>query len=719
MFLGIFIFNTIIASSTSLECDGQPNGRKGLFMLQKSNPTIKIMLLFMAVTLLLIPSTSTAESTRLLTVQSINDVHGEHSADQALSVLGSEDLTASQDDWDNYIEFAPANNSNYTGVFTFQLPADISPADVTSLVVETNYMGPDRDSQRWQWRIRDVEKKRFVLLGDNSEARDWYWTSMSWTINSNACIDAEGRIKIKFRSNNAYDVCNIDYLVVRVQLSDATPDENLAPVVDAGKDQILQLADGDLLLDGSVSDEGLPTGGSLTTSWSMASGADSVSFDDPSQAQTRVHFSASGTYELTLSATDGELSATDTVQVTVEDSDTPSDGEFKEIPLKSEITSVQPMTGIVLWTDSDVGKTDAIQLEYAYMKYNAVVQKRDQYDWDAVDNLLTQVAARGHQAILRFYFVYPGDQTTVPKYIKDSSDYNETKGSSEGLTTWFPDWSSTELKSFTLDFYEAFAQRYDGDPRLAFLQVGFGLWAEYHIYDGPLTLGRTFPSKAYQAQFIRNMDTVFDVLPWSISIDAMDGARTPFEADQDLLEIDFGLFDDSFLHETHSEYNAECFNFFEYQARVNTAPMGGELSYYSDYDQKHALDANGPYGTSFEKLAAQYNITYMIGNDQPDYQSLARIQSAGMATGYKFQVKAFQASATQAKITVKNTGIAPIYFDAYVAVNGKRSSASLKGLMPGTSEEFQVESGGEQPTLAIECDRLVTGQEIEFDAQLP
>ena len=72
------------------------------------------------------------------------------------------------------------------------------------------------------------------------------------------------------------------------------------------------------------------------------------------------------------------------------------------------------MTGIVLWTDSDYRDTDTIQLEYAYMAYNDIVNQKDQYEWSGVDSLLDQVAGRGHQAILRFYFVYPGQSTTVP-----------------------------------------------------------------------------------------------------------------------------------------------------------------------------------------------------------------------------------------------------------------------------------------------------------------
>ena len=89
--------------------------------------------------------------------------------------------------------------------------------------------------------------------------------------------------------------------------------------------------------------------------------------------------------------------------------------------------------------------------------------------------LLDEVAGRGHQAMLRFRFVYPGYETSVPDYIKGLGDYSETQGQSEGRTTWFPDWAHPELQRFALEFYTELAAQYDTDARLAFIQTGFGL----------------------------------------------------------------------------------------------------------------------------------------------------------------------------------------------------------------------------------------------------
>ena len=85
-----------------------------------------------------------------------------------------------------------------------------------------------------------------------------------------------------------------------------------------------------------------------------------------------------------------------------------------------------------------------------------------------------------------------------------------------------------------------------------------------------------------------------------------------------------------------------------------------------------------------------------------------------MAAGYKFKIVSFQASSDSAIAVVKNVGIAPFYYDAYISVDGKRSPISLKLLAPGEEIECPVSKGGTDPQLEIESDRLVEGQSIGF-----
>jgi hypothetical protein len=388
--------------------------------------------------------------------------------------------------------------------------------------------------------------------------------------------------------------------------------------------------------------------------------------------------------------------------------------DLRPLPLESKVTHVQPMTGIVLWSDSEHVKTDAIQLEFSYMKYGDVVARAGDYDWSAVERVLDAIAARGHQAILRFYDTYVGKKTAVPEYIKKLPDYKETTAPSEKKPTDFPDWSHPELQRFILEFYGKFAEKYDRDPRLVFVETGFGLWSEYHIYDGPMKLGKTFPDNEYQGKFLKRLAEAFQATPWMISVDAA-GEHTPLGTRNELLALPFGNFDDSFLCRQHATENEPNWRFFG-RDRYLRAPAGGEFSYYNDQDQKHALDPKGPHGIPFETAARDFHITFMIGSDQPNYQKLERIRAAGLACGYRFKVTDFRSGNGRSKVTITNSGIAPLYHEAYVAVKGVRAKASLKGLAPGQSRTDEIAAEG--GTVTIESDRLVKGQRIEFEADL-
>lgn len=388
--------------------------------------------------------------------------------------------------------------------------------------------------------------------------------------------------------------------------------------------------------------------------------------------------------------------------------------DFQYVDIDSEVTEVQPMTGIVLWNTNNQINTDAISLEYSYMDYADIVIAEDTYDWTPVDNLLDQMAARNHQAVLRFRFSYPGQTTNVPQYIKDLPDYNEIEGLSENKVTWFPDWTHPELQDFTLKFYQEYAARYDADPRLAFVQVGFGLWAEYHIYSGPFVLGETFPSKAYQKTFFDTLNDAFDKTYWSISIDAASSTYSPFSAEPDYLDLTFGVFDDSFMHAGHSGYNENSWNFFD-RERYKWAPAGGEFSYYSSYDQQNVLNENvGAHGIPYEIFAQDFHITYINGNDQPNYHPMDRIKEASMRSGYKFKLLSFQTKPDSSIIEVTNVGVAPIYIDAFMTVNGVRSTESLKLLLPDATKVFHIAAGGDNAVVTIESDEILSTEEIQY-----
>jgi hypothetical protein len=393
------------------------------------------------------------------------------------------------------------------------------------------------------------------------------------------------------------------------------------------------------------------------------------------------------------------------------------DEALKQIELNSKIENVQPMTGIVLWSSNEAIETAPIQLEYSYLTYRDVMKSPVQYDWSKVEELLSEAASRKHQMILRWHDTYVGQKTGVPEFIAKSPEYKIIVGKSEGKSTEFPDWSYQPLQDSVLEFFTEFGKRYDRDPRLAFVQVGFGLWAEYHIYDGPMEMGKTFPSMEYQTKFLKHVGQSLKQTPWMISVDAANNEWSPIEDNRTVQDLRFGMFDDSFNHKDHEKQNVPNWKILGFD-RWHFAPMGGEFAFFNRNEQRLALAPKGPYGTSFETHAARFHVTFMIGDAQPQYQKPDRIKAAGRSIGYAFRIVRFESDDNKSIVEIENIGIAPMYHDAFPSVNGTRAADSLKGLLPTQRKTFKINAGSSQPDLNIESDRLVDGQKIEFEAEL-
>jgi len=91
---------------------------------------------------------------------------------------------------------------------------------------------------------------------------------------------------------------------------------NQAPSVDAGSDQSVILPS-TAFLDGTVTDDGVPPQGVLTTVWSQISGPSTATFADAFAVDTTASFTTTGTYVLRLTADDSELFSFDELSVTV------------------------------------------------------------------------------------------------------------------------------------------------------------------------------------------------------------------------------------------------------------------------------------------------------------------------------------------------------------------------------------------------------------------
>ena len=126
---------------------------------------------------------------------------------------------------------------------------------------------------------------------------------------TNATFSAAGSYNLQLSAFDG-EFTRTDTVVVTVQIV------NQPPVVNAGPDVTVMISAGAHLV-GTVTDDGLP-GGPLAIQWSKVSGPGTATFTTPAQAATDVSFSGIGVYTLMLSASDGALTRTDSVVVTVD-----------------------------------------------------------------------------------------------------------------------------------------------------------------------------------------------------------------------------------------------------------------------------------------------------------------------------------------------------------------------------------------------------------------
>ena len=134
-----------------------------------------------------------------------------------------------------------------------------------------------------------------------------------------------------------------------------------------------------------------------------------------------------------------------------------------------------------------------------------------------VEPRLQASASRGKHAILRFYMDYPQPEGSyvshTPQFLTEEP-YNVamTSWSSDDLSSvgLSPNYADPNLVLALTNFITALGQRYDGDNRIAFIQLGLlGFWGEWHTWTGDNSTDFWIPDETRMA-VIDAYDIAFD-----------------------------------------------------------------------------------------------------------------------------------------------------------------------------------------------------------------
>ena len=377
--------------------------------------------------------------------------------------------------------------------------------------------------------------------------------------------------------------------------------------------------------------------------------------------------------ELTNPVVSDEL-AEDTAKEPEEYISSRSGSQSFEFTYDRATTAGNPLKGLLssyLWSEPHNDLPHS--LEFIYIPLNALVADLDTYTFEAgLEPHLQAASDRGNHVVMRVFIDYPTREYGLPNYLEELVSCSPYLDYGGGCS---PDYSNPHLQSAILNFISEFGNRYDGDNRIGFIQMGLlGYWGEWHTF--PNT--ENFANGLFQQEVIDMFDTSFHTTPIQI--------RYPI---QDSVSRSIGFHDDSFAYATVGDVDWYFWSKMEAASAENRwmeVPTGGEV--YPPiqsilFTDSFVVDEDGQ---DFDLVVSITHATYMLmysafsmsGTGYVGDQ-LERAKQSSLAMGYEFSIEDINVEASNLhggfvdlslEIAIQNTGVAPFYYPLNLSVIG-------------------------------------------------
>ncbi|HEY3268763.1 MAG TPA: DUF4832 domain-containing protein [Armatimonadota bacterium] len=329
----------------------------------------------------------------------------------------------------------------------------------------------------------------------------------------------------------------------------------------------------------------------------------------------------------------------------------------------------------------------------------AMVEPREgEYNWAILDTPAQRWISRGKQVAFRITCSENWMRFATPEWVKDAGAkgafYVFGKGPDPNGSCWDPDFGDPVFLKKLDAFLSAMAARYDGNPDVAFIDVGsYGLWGEGH------TLMSSQVSEAKADPIIRrHIDLYRKHFPRTLLCisDDVAGPEKPgrrFPLTDYALSQGVTLRDDSIMVQPppKSWFHAEMA-----QAFWPKLPVILEHEHYGGSKDRGAWGD----GSLLLKAVEAYHASYLSIHWWPRTllaENRAVIDSINRRLGYRLQLREvswpktirigepFTVSARWA-----NAGVAPCYPGGFVAITLKDAKGGIASAL--TDETFNVRS---------------------------
>ncbi len=385
-------------------------------------------------------------------------------------------------------------------------------------------------------------------------------------------------------------------------------------------------------------------------------------------------------------------------------------------------------------------------MEWGYFALRDVVIGKRQYDWSPLERQLQSSASKGYQFCCRFYLEWPGKPNAIPQYLLDDgmAAYSWTNTNTQPFppaVNLTPDYEDERLRTALKDFVAEFGRKYDGDPRLGFINLGLlGTWGEWHNHPSNFL----FASKTVQAEVYEAYEKAFKTTRLLARYPA--GESDPVYSPNQSRRL--GYHDDSFAWATVHTGRKEDDWYFESRLRRAGAlekwrsqPIGGEVR-PEVWDCLFADPSCAPLGQDYARSLSATHVTWLANHGvfrkQLDAEVRARAVKAAQQMGYELYVSDATLHASDiapellVTLSLTNTGVAPFYYDWPVELGactrfGQRlvqiwpTQWKLPGIQPGQPSTvwarrigLQDLAEGEYQLLARVRNPMPTGRPVRF-----
>lgn len=335
--------------------------------------------------------------------------------------------------------------------------------------------------------------------------------------------------------------------------------------------------------------------------------------------------------------------------------------------------------------------------------------KEGEFNWSLFDTPTQRWISKGRKIAIRMTSCESWMRNATPTWVQDAGakgiEFEFGKGPKPGGPLWEPDYLDPVFLQKLERFLAAAAQRYDGNPNVAFIDVGsFGMWGEGHT-----GFGSRLDAQQTLAVVKRHIDLhtkLFRHTQLVISDDVA-GHNTPgrhLPAIAYALSNQVSLRDDSILVQPppNSWYHAEMAQ--EFWPRL---PVVLEHEHFGSSKQRGAWS-----GDLLVKSVEDYHASYMSIHWWPrellaeNREAVARINRR---LGYRIQLKEMSWPAEVAlgqpfvvDTSWANAGVAPCHGGGFFTLTLKDDQGGIVSVNTDESMDFRVLRVG-QPDQAPEA----------------